>query len=253
MHLTNNYWHFISELSPEFCQDVINHGLDEINRVKETVGTAEAYTFGENQKGAKPGATPQGDASRREMIEQGKDPNQAYVRDSEVAWLSDQWLYDRIIPLVQTANYNAGWKWDLDFYEPFQFTVYNPSGFYGWHRDGDSDHKGIFQRYIPGVTHNEYFSHKLPAPFTHNPEMVGKIRKVSVTINLNLPGEYEGGDLKFDFGEHTEDGVRYHTCEEIRPQGSVIIFPSFMPHCVTPVTKGKRYSLVLWCLGRPFK
>jgi hypothetical protein len=26
-----------------------------------------------------------------------------------------------------------------------------------------------------------------------------------------------------------------------------------MPHCVTPVTKGTRYSLVLWVLGDPFK
>jgi PKHD-type hydroxylase len=79
---------------------------------------------------------------------------------------------------------------------------------------------------------------------------VGKIRKISLTINLNTPGEYDGGDLKFDFGEHADE--RFYTCEEIRPQGSVIVFPSFMPHCVTPVTRGTRYSLVLWCLGRPF-
>lgn len=252
MQLTNNYWHFISELSPEFCQEVINCGLDEIEKTKQKLGSAEAYTFGDGQKGANPGAIPQDDASRREMLEKGLDLTNSYVRDSEVAWLSNQWLYDTIIPLVESANYNAGWKWDIDFYEPFQFTVYNPSGFYGWHRDGDSDHHGIFKRYIPGVTHNDYYDSKLPASYTTNPGMVGKIRKISVTINLNAPGDYEGGDLKFDFGEHTGDGVRYHTCEEIRPQGSAIIFPSFLPHCVTPVTKGTRYSLVLWCLGRPF-
>ena len=252
MQLKNNYWHFISELDSDFCRKVIDLGLSKIEEAKQEFGTAEAWTFGGGEKSAKPGAIPQGEISRREMTDQGIDLENSYVRDSEVAWLNDQWLYDKIIPIVETANYNAGWKWDIDFYEPFQFTVYNPSGFYGWHRDGDSDHHGIFKRYIPGVTHTENHKQKLPPPYTANPSMVGKIRKISLTINLNSPGDYEGGDLKFDFGEHTEDGQRFHTCEEIRPQGSIIVFPSFLPHCVTPVTKGTRYSLVLWCLGRPF-
>ena len=82
--------------------------------------------------------------------------------------------------------------------------------------------------------------------------MINKIRKLSLTINLNLPGEYEGGNLKFDFGPHST-GNRYHECTEIRPQGSIIIFPSYIYHQVTPVTKGTRYSLVLWTLGKPFK
>ena len=41
--------------------------------------------------------------------------------------------------------------------------------------------------------------------------------------------------------------------EEIKDQGSMIIFPSFLDHCVTPITKGTRYSLVLWSVGDPFK
>ena len=40
---------------------------------------------------------------------------------------------------------------------------------------------------------------------------------------------------------------------EIRPRGSIIVFPSFVWHRVTPVTKGTRYSLVVWSLGYPFK
>ena len=82
--------------------------------------------------------------------------------------------------------------------------------------------------------------------------MIGKVRKISMTLNLNEPGQYEGGNLLFDFGHHQE-GEQYYECKEMRPQGSIIIFPSFLPHCVTPLTKGIRYSLVLWCLGRPFK
>jgi predicted 2-oxoglutarate/Fe(II)-dependent dioxygenase YbiX len=42
-------------------------------------------------------------------------------------------------------------------------------------------------------------------------------------------------------------------CKEILPKGSIIIFPSFVWHRVKPVTKGARYSLVVWNLGYPFK
>ena len=56
----------------------------------------------------------------------------------------------------------------------------------------------------------------------------------------------------FDFGQHTE-GEQFYECKEIRPQGSIIIFPSFTYHCVTPITKGTRYSLVLWTLGDAFR
>jgi PKHD-type hydroxylase len=42
-------------------------------------------------------------------------------------------------------------------------------------------------------------------------------------------------------------------CTEIRPRGSIVVFPSFMWHRVKPVTKGTRYSLVLWNIGDPWK
>ena len=42
-------------------------------------------------------------------------------------------------------------------------------------------------------------------------------------------------------------------CKEILPKGSIIVFPSFLWHRVKPVTKGVRYSLVVWNLGYPFK
>ena len=41
-------------------------------------------------------------------------------------------------------------------------------------------------------------------------------------------------------------------CKEILPKGSLVIFPSFIKHRVTPVTKGIRYSLVIWSLGKPY-
>ena len=88
--------------------------------------------------------------------------------------------------------------------------------------------------------------------YVKDDSFIGKVRKLSLTLNLNKPGEYEGGNLMFDFGTHNQT-EQFIECTEIRPQGSIIVFPSHIYHQVTPVTKGTRYSLVLWCSGYPFK
>ena len=99
----------------------------------------------------------------------------------------------------------------------------------------------------------DYLGNQTPiSGFTDNRFYWGKVRKLSMTLNLTEPTDYTGGDLKFDFGPHAGRG-RFKTCKEIRPRGSIIIFPSFMHHQVTPVTKGTRYSLVIWSLGKPFR
>jgi len=38
-----------------------------------------------------------------------------------------------------------------------------------------------------------------------------------------------------------------------KQQGKLIMFPSFVQHRVTPVTKGERNSLVIWVTGNNFK
>jgi PKHD-type hydroxylase len=70
------------------------------------------------------------------------------------------------------------------------------------------------------------------------------LRKLSVVVLLSEPEAYEGGDLQWmpDLGP----------CS--RQLGTVVIFPSFMPHRVTPVTSGERFVLVAWVHGdRPFR
>lgn len=251
MQLTNYYYYFKNALSPEVCQKIIDHGLETIKREKELGNNTSAYTFGDNQKDAMPDAAPQGELTKQQLKAQGVE--KAYVRDSEVAWLNDQWLYDLFFPYIGSANKMAGWNWQFDYAESFQFTVYNPSGFYSWHKDGASDSLGAYKRYIPGVTPVELKPDgRLPEKYVTDNRFVGKVRKISMTCNLNVPDSYDGGNLKFDFGHHSE-GERFHECEEVRPQGSIIIFPSFLDHCVTPITRGTRYSLVLWVLGDPWK
>ena len=259
MQVRNTYYWFENALSPENCQKIIDMGEKQLQEVKKSGGSTEATTFGDNHKQAfeKEGreVIPQKDETVEDIKKRvGEDKNieqTRYVRDSEVAWFNDQWLYDLIHPFIHRANKDAGWKYNWDYSESFQFTKYNPGGFYGWHADGNSCHFGRYKRFIPGVSPT-LKDGRPPRGYTTNPQMVNKIRKLSLTLNLNKPGEYDGGNLKFDFGPHA-GGKRFHECTEIRPQGSLIVFPSYVYHQVTPVTRGTRYSLVLWSLGEPFK
>jgi PKHD-type hydroxylase len=85
------------------------------------------------------------------------------------------------------------------------------------------------------------------------PWLVGKIRKLSVTVSLSDSNDYKGGELEFDFrnGEHGKIS-NIVECKEIKSKGSLVVFPSFVWHRVKPVTKGTRYSLVIWHCGLPF-
>ena len=81
----------------------------------------------------------------------------------------------------------------------------------------------------------------------------GKVRKLSVSVSLNDSSQYSGGELEFDF-RNRDPGLKTTVqCEEIKSPGTVVVFPSFLWHRVKPVTKGTRYSLVMWNLGTPFK
>jgi PKHD-type hydroxylase len=68
-------------------------------------------------------------------------------------------------------------------------------------------------------------------------------RKLSLSLQLSDSSEYEGGDLEFM-------NVGQMTSREI---GTLITFPAFLMHRVTPVTRGTRKSLVAWISGDPFR
>jgi PKHD-type hydroxylase len=253
MQLKNNYYYFNSVISSENCQKIIDLGLSKIKNLKNEGHNTSGFTAGNTQKGVKPNTVPLGEKTLQSIKKEGLKEEDVYVRDSDICWLTDKWLYDLIHPYIHEANKKAGWNFQWDYSESFQFTTYNPGGFYSFHKDGSSDHFGKLKRYIYGITEeNEPLNNIIPDGYTINDNMVGKVRKLSLTLNLNKPGEYEGGNLMFDFGNHTTS-ERFHQCTEIRPQGSIIVFPSFLDHCVTPITSGTRYSLVLWSLGEPFK
>ena len=257
MQLRNNYWYFQSTFSPEICQDIVSLGKNKIDFLKKQGVSTQALTRGDNQKKDNT-QIPQNDKTVEDLSKETnlsiKDiEEKSYVRDSEITWFSqnnEKWIYDLVVPKVLEANKLSGWKYDIDAFEEMQFTVYHPGGFYGWHSDGGGDNFAVYKKFIEGIQEKD--KNKYPDGYTKNSNHVGRVRKISVTINLNAPGEYEGGNLKFDFGPHNL-GERFRECIEIRPQGSMIVFPSYIHHQVTPITKGTRYSLVLWCLGKPFR
>jgi len=151
-------------------------------------------------------------------------------RDSNIAWLNDRWIYKEIQPFIHQANRLAGWNFDWDFSESCQFTKYGPGQHYGAHCDS---WEGAYAN-------------------ADNKDTFGKIRKLSVTCSLSDPSEYEGGELEFQF-RNQDDPTPKKKCVEILPRGSIVVFPSHVWHEVRPVTKGIRYSLVIWSLGYPFR
>tara|TARA_R110000824_G_scaffold101115_3_gene240094 strand:- start:848 stop:1456 length:609 start_codon:yes stop_codon:yes gene_type:complete len=153
------------------------------------------------------------------------------IRDCKVAFLNQLWIYKELHPFITAANKNAGWNFEWDFTEQVQFTEYTKGNFYGWH--SDEWHK--------------------PYSGTNNKDKVGKNRKLSVTVSLSDPEDYKGGELQFDLRNRTDGKPNIIKCKEIMPKGSMVVFPSYVWHSVTPVTKGVRHSLVAWSLGKPFK
>ena len=77
-------------------------------------------------------------------------------------------------------------------------------------------------------------------------------RKLSMVIQLTDPTEYEGGSLELDT-KQIGGKDKQPNADNLKQLGTTIIFPSFLRHRVTPVTEGKRYSLVCWYEGSPFR
>lgn len=250
MQLRNSYYYFTSALSTEVCQKIIDLGLNEIDYLEKKGEQTHGITSGGKEKQANKYKKPLNEKSFEEVKSTKKD---FYVRDSKIAWLGEKWLFETLSPYLHEANKSAGWNFDIDYHEQIQFSIYNENQFYGWHFDGGQDHFSKVKRYIPGVTNVVMQKDgNLPQSHTQNNNLVGKVRKLSMTVNLNNSNDYVGGDLKFDLGPHTP-GNRYIVCEEAKNQGSIIIFPSFLSHQVTPVEKGTRYSLVMWSVGNPLR
>jgi len=145
------------------------------------------------------------------------------IRKSKIVWLGDKCLTEQLFYSVNLYN-QQNWNYDLDGCDGIQYGTYSDGGFYDWHIDEESE--------------------------IHNINGKALIRKLSVTIWLNDPNEYEGGEFDIEVKGPFED-IRYNTLK--LKKGSIVIFPSDMWHRVRPVTSGVRKSLVTWFRGPPFR
>ena len=134
------------------------------------------------------------------------------IRRSQIAWLNHiPEIRDSLFNFVIEANRKA-FCFDVQNAADVQFTEYHASekGHYDWHEDWD--------------------------PFDGRPYQ----RKLSITVQLSDPDEYEGGDFELS---------RIELPDWRKEKGTILIFPSFLSHRVTPVTEGVRRSLVAWFEG----
>tara|TARA_R100000541_G_scaffold19575_1_gene29572 strand:- start:134 stop:715 length:582 start_codon:yes stop_codon:yes gene_type:complete len=150
-------------------------------------------------------------------------------RISNITWLDESWINETLKPYIDKANQDCGWNLQWDYTEKAQFTEYKKGQYYKWHID------------------------QLDKPYGERfgKDWQGKVRKLSVTVSLSDPEDYEGGRLEFYTSTPYEQKVI--SCDQILDKGSLVVFPSFIWHQVTPITKGTRKSLVLWNLGYPYK
>jgi len=158
--------------------------------------------------------------------ETGTDTDDYATNNRDIAYLNpDQntkWLYDLLFPMVMEANEKL-FHFDIDIVtDPIHYVIYpaptTPQNDDGGHLDWHMD-TGAF-----GVNK----------------------RKLSMTVQLNDPKDYDGGDFEIWFGGKQAVPVP-------REKGDVVIFPAFCMHRVTPITRGERRCLVFWTGGRPLR
>jgi len=151
-------------------------------------------------------------------------------------------LKQKIFDGMVQANEQCGWRYDITDMENWQYTVYEaqedkPTGdFYTWHTDAGAD-----------------------------PYPAGDIRKISCSVQLSDPDDYEGGHFQWIESAKVFDRIKLRSgdikLDELihtapmsgRELGSLIVFPSWLHHQVTPVTHGVRKSLVVWNKGWPLR
>lgn len=139
------------------------------------------------------------------------------LRKSKVMFIESRkendWIYDKLAIACLQVNENR-FKFDISgFQTQLQLASYGQGDFFEWHMD-----------YGAGDISN---------------------RKLSITVQLSDPEEYEGGDLQFM--------ANHKTVSAPKTKGTAIIFPSYTPHRVLPVTSGNRKSIVGWIGGNPYR
>jgi PKHD-type hydroxylase len=138
----------------------------------------------------------------------------SFINFLDSASPSTQWIFQRVAAGIKHVN-DQFFNFEIEKIEVLQFSEYDESykGFYAQHVDTGYQVNGF--------------------------------RKLSFSVLLSDPEKYKGGDLNFYFKKDPQAAIK--------DQGTMIVFPSYTLHEVTPVTSGTRYALVGWIWGPKFK
>lgn len=144
------------------------------------------------------------------------------IRNVENCWLPTDrfyWLYENLEKEIRDINW-INYRFILEHMENINYLEYHA-------RTEEND---------DGHGHGKYSAHIDGG--------INTTRKLSFSILLSDPSEFEGGDL-----------LIYENLEPFAVQkikGAITFFPSNIIHEVTPVTKGIRRSIVSWIHGPRF-
>lgn len=143
------------------------------------------------------------------------------IRDTDIVWIvphqDNHWIFERMNELVAKINFDK-FQLDLDRFDGFQYSKYKIDGHYDWHNDVMLSPKN------------------------------GLFRKLSLSVMLTAPEEYEGGEflLNLSGNQDNAQGAKVN-------KGDLVVFYSNIPHKVAPVASGERITLVTWALGSKIK
>ena len=168
------------------------------------------------------------------------------IRNSKNAWIpSSHWIGGFVWHYVQRAN-RTNFLYDLSHIdgETIQYTKYGVGDYYNWQQDS-----GLNTQYRPIKTEQA-----VEGSLDNNDEFLINsvkinceiVRKLSFSIQLSDPDDYEGGNLQL-MDENNKSYIAP------RQRGSIILFDSRTPHRVQKVRRGERKSIVGWVVGPRWK
>ena len=145
------------------------------------------------------------------------DSSNIQYRRSDISWMyPDAFpeLYSALWKMVDQAN-REWFNFDINALEHVQFAQYNEVN------------RGVYKRHQDVFWVNDKPTH----------------RKLTAVVQLTDHEYYGGCDLNLHDCEQVPDP------KEIRKQGTVIFFPSWLYHSVSPIQWGNRFSAVAWFEG----
>ena len=166
-------------------------------------------------------------------------------RNSKNTWIpTTHWIAGFLWHYVSKAN-RDNFLYDLSHIdgESMQYTRYGEGEYYKWHNDAGI---GIFYKpqMIEVVGEKTIDDQDVQRDYLN--KQTELVRKLSFTLQLSGPDDYEGGNVEF-INEANENYIAP------RDRGTMILFDSRTQHRVNKVTKGTRRSIVGWVVGPRWK